>query len=111
MRMSAITSFCVAVVASSAGLAQTMVPASSITMVRTGWNTDSFGIVTPEAIANPAACATPDGYVSEAAAPGYRTYYAAALMAYALRQPVVITVHNSECAGSRPKIIGINLQQ
>jgi hypothetical protein len=92
----------------SPALAQSM-QAGTVTMIRTGWNSDSFAVVTAEPIANPARCPTPDGYISEKTLPGYSTYYAAALTAYLARRRVVITVHNTECFGSRPKLIGINL--
>jgi hypothetical protein len=82
----------------------------SIQLIRTGWNSDSFAIVTQEPIQNPAGCPTPDGYISEKSLPGYNTYYAAALTAYAAKMPVVaITIHNTECFAGRPKLIGINL--
>jgi len=82
----------------------------SITLIRTGWNSDSFAIVTQEPIKNPANCPTPDGYISEKSLPGYNTYYAAALTAYATRaQPVQITIHDTECFAGRPKLIGINM--
>jgi hypothetical protein len=89
-------------------LSQTM-SAGTITMIRTGWNDDVFAIVTAEPIQNPAHCSTPDGYLSMRTLPGYSTYYAAALTAYTLKNPVVITTHNSECADNRPKLIGINM--
>ncbi|WEK48669.1 MAG: hypothetical protein P0Y66_12655 [Candidatus Kaistia colombiensis] len=98
------TLFAIAATAS----AQTM-KAGSVTMVRTGWNADSFAIVTAEPIANPAGCATADGYISDKSLPGYATYYAAALAAVTTRKRVVITVHNSECFGGRPKLIGVNV--
>ena len=81
----------------------------TITMIRTGWNADFFAIVTAEPIQNPAQCPTPDGYLSTSSHPGYSTYYAAALTAYSLSQPIVITTHNSQCAAGRPLLIGINL--
>ena len=81
----------------------------SVTMVRTGWNADSFAVVTAEPIINPAGCPEPDGYISDKSLPGYATYYAAALTAIAARRRVVIAVHNSECFGTRPKILGINI--
>ena len=90
--------------------AQTM-RTGTVTMVRTGWNSDSFAVVTAEPIANPAACPTPDGYLSLKPAPGYTTYYAAALTAYLAAKPAVFTVHDSECEGGRPKLIGINLSR
>jgi hypothetical protein len=84
----------------------------SITLVRTGWNSDSFAIVTQEPIQNPAGCPIPDGYISEKSLPGYNTYYAAVLTAYAAKVPAVgITIHNTECFGGRPKLIGIFLQK
>ena len=81
----------------------------TITMIRTGWNVDDFAIVTAESIVNPANCPTADGYLSMHTLPGYSTYYAAALTAYSLNNPVVITVHNSQCAAGRPMLIGINM--
>jgi hypothetical protein len=89
-------------------VSQTMV-GSTINMIRTGWNDDAFAIVTVEPIHNPANCPEPDGYLSLKSLPGYNTYYAAALTAYAAKQPIVVTIHNTECAGTRPKLIGINM--
>lgn len=50
---------------------QTMVP-SKIKMIRTGWDSESFAIVTNEAIQNPAGCPTPNGYVTSGEKPGYK---------------------------------------
>lgn len=83
----------------------------TVTLVRTGWNSDSFAVVTVEPIINPAKCPTADGYISDISLPGYRTYYAAALTAVTANLRVVITVHTSQCFGGRPKLIGINLQR
>jgi hypothetical protein len=94
----------------SPAVAQTPIT-GSISLIRTGWNADSFAIVTQEAIQNPANCPVPDGYISDKSLPGYSTFYAAALTVYAARQPIMITVANSECFAGRPKIIGINLPQ
>ena len=80
-----------------------------VTMVRTGWNDDSFAVVTAEPIKNPAGCPTADGYISHISFPGYSTYYAAALSAYVTQRPVIIAVHDTECFAGRPKLIGINL--
>jgi hypothetical protein len=88
--------------------AQTMVT-STISMIRTGWNEEAFAIVTSQPIQNPARCQTPDGYLSLKQFPGYDTYYAAALAAFTANAQVVIVVHNTECGGPRPKLIGINL--
>lgn len=81
----------------------------AITGIRTGWNGDYFAVVTAEFIQNPANCPTKDGYVSTSTSPGYSTYYAAALTAYSLGQPVDIVISNTSCALGRPMLIGINL--
>ena len=83
--------------------------AATIAQVRTGWNIDSFAVVTAEPIINPASCRSPDGYLSEKSLPGYQTYYATALTALVARRYVFITVHNSGCVIDRPKLIGINV--
>lgn len=90
--------------------AQTMMT-GTVSMIRTGWNADSFAIVTVETMPNPAGCSRADGYISSKPAPGYDTYLSAALTAYSVRRRVVLTVHNSECAGGWPKLIGVNLTQ
>lgn len=69
-------------VCASPAIAQTAI-FGSISLIRTGWNADSFAIVTREPIRNPANCPTPDGYISNKSFPGYSTFYAAALTAYA----------------------------
>jgi hypothetical protein len=65
----------------------------------------SFGIQTTGPIANPAHCP----------ATGYRSqnelYYAAALTAYTMATAITVTVHQSECEGDRPKIVGIVLKR
>lgn len=91
-------------------LAQTHVT-GSITLVRTGWQDDSFAVALNVPTRNPAFCSAPDGYISQLSLPGYRTYYAAALTAFAARQPVTVVVHDSECFAGRPKIVGINMAQ
>lgn len=106
MRYTLLPIFCLAFSASLQ--AQTMVTAP-ITMVRTGWNDESFAVVLSGPIANPANCGTKDGYITNGSLPGYKTYYAAVLTAYATQQPVMVVVHNTECFGGRPKLIGVNL--
>lgn len=83
----------------------------SITMLRTGWNADSFAVALTAPIVNPANCPTPDGYLSISSQPGYNTYYAAALTAYSLNLRVMVVIDNTpgQCLFSRPKLIGINL--
>ena len=50
-------------------------------------------------------------YITHKSLPGYSTYYAAALTAYATHRRVMLVAHNSECFGGWPKLIGINLIQ
>jgi hypothetical protein len=66
-------------------------------MIRTGWNADSFAIVTNEAIKNPAICPPPDGYITDSAQPGYKTYYAAALLAFEGRIPIPLLAPTYGC--------------
>jgi hypothetical protein len=89
--------------------AQQMV-SGTITSLRTGWNSDSFGIVIDAPQINPHGCNDPTlGYVSTIDKPGYHTYYAAALTAYVARKQITIAVDNNDCVGPFPKIIGVNM--
>jgi hypothetical protein len=82
----------------------------TLTQVRTGWNDDSFGIMLNVPQINPAHCTENTlGYISTINNAGFHTYYSAALTAYVARKPVTITVHNTECIGGFPKIIGVNM--
>jgi hypothetical protein len=99
------------VAAVSSAHAQQMIP-GTITSIRTGWNADSFGIVITAPQQNPAGCqngAVGVGYVTAGNYPGYNTYYAIALAAYFANKAVTVVVHNSECVGPFPKLIGINV--
>lgn len=82
---------------------------TQITMIRAGWNADSFGIVTVAPTANPHGCPNPDGYVTDSSQPGYHTYYAATLLAFAERATVIVVVSDTECVGPFPKLIGIDI--
>ena len=89
--------------------AQQMV-SGTITSLRTGWDSDSFGIVIDAPQINPAQCANNTlGYISTIDQPGYHTYYAAALTAYVARKQITIAAHNTQCIGPFVKIIGINM--
>lgn len=91
-------------------MAQTATTPATITLLRTGWNADSFAVVTSAPRVGPLTCNSQPGYVSTKPAPGYDTLYRAALLAFEKNARVTVTVHNSECApGGWPKIIGINL--
>jgi hypothetical protein len=98
----------------SGGVAQAQTTMTgTILGVRTGWNNDSFAVVTVEPMPNPAGCRRSDGYVTDKSLPGYSTYLAAALTAYSVRRRVMLVAHDTECYGDGgwPKLIGINLTQ
>jgi hypothetical protein len=97
--------------AGSAGAqAATMSAPGKITLLRTGWNSDSFAIFTNAPFVNPAHCSTPDGYISTKPAAGYNTYYDAAKLGFEMQVKAVVIVDDTTCVSDRPKIIGINLQ-
>src|SRR5690242_5076888 len=75
----------------------------TISMIRTGWNDDSYAVVTAEPMPNPAGCQRADGYITNKSLPGYSTYYAAALTAYATHRRVMLIAHDGECYGPWPK--------
>jgi hypothetical protein len=110
----------------SPAVSQTTVtaPPSLITMIRTGWDLESFAIVTEGPILNPQNCPTPDGYLTDSSQPGYNTYYAAALAAYVSKTRVSVVIPHMltlpteaavvqpffrPCDQGRPRIIGIDL--
>lgn len=114
MTLRPVTLILTAIAMSAAGAAPAQTPRStpstSVTMVRTGWGTDSFAVVTSEPrLVNTAGCRIPDGYISDRSQPGYQTYYSAALTAITSHLRVVVTVHNSLCINDRPVLIGINI--
>jgi hypothetical protein len=125
------------IVVACPAVAQWTSPPGLITMIRTGWETESFAIVTQQPINNPAKCRTADGYLTDSSKPGYNTFYAAALAAYVSKIPVTVTIAAppvlepkstepvpspgpivtncpegaacSWCDQGRPRLIGINL--
>jgi hypothetical protein len=82
---------------------------ATIKEIRTGWNSDQFGIVTNEPIQNPGRCPTPDGYVTNSSEPGFHTYYVAAITAFVARAKIVVVIAEQGCVASRPKLIGVNV--
>jgi uncharacterized protein len=84
---------------------------TQITEVFTGWNADQFGIFTADPVVNPAKCKRPTGYMTADSQPGYRTFYAAVLAAFAQRATVIVVVDETEghCVEDHPKLIGINI--
>jgi hypothetical protein len=95
--------------ATGPGMAQTVTGPLNVTTIRTGWNADSFAIVTLQPIANPAHCALPDGYIALKPQPGYGTYYEAALVALQSNLRIQMSVDNAACIAGRPKMIGVNV--
>jgi hypothetical protein len=89
--------------------AQTMTGPVNVNQIRTGWNADSFAVVTVQAITNPAKCPIADGYISTKPAKGYGTFFDAAKLAFQLNARVQVAIDNSACVSGRPKIIGINV--
>jgi hypothetical protein len=92
-------------------LAQSTVGPVPITRIRTGWATDMFALETGAAISNPAGCPSPNGYFSLGTEPGYKTFYAAALMAFSTGKNVTIMVSSTDCTSGAPRIIGIYLEK
>ncbi len=97
------------ILAAAPAMAQTMTGPVNVTMIRTGWDSDSFAVVTLQPHANPGGCPIPDGYIALKPQRGYDTYYRAALLAFDKNARVQVTVANSGCIAGRPKMIGINL--
>jgi hypothetical protein len=82
---------------------------TQIRMIFTGWNAEQFGILTVAPAINPAKCPLSDGYATDISQPGYYTYYAAALLAFAERATVIVVVAEEGCIADRPKLIGLNV--
>ena len=83
---------------------------TQITMIFTGHNKDQFGIHTVAPTVNPANCPLMDsGYATDSSQPGFHTFYAAALLAFAERAGVEVVVDDEGCVADRPRLIGINI--
>lgn len=93
-----------------AARAQTTTPEpNTILRLGTGWGSDVFSIQVNRPIVNPANCPVADGYMSEAPHNGYKTHYAAVLMAFATGRQLNVTVSNTVCVHGRPTIIGLQV--
>src|SRR5262245_57530734 len=84
-------------------------PAVAGTVSRLFVDEASFGVLTDSPIVNPAHCPTPDSYRSQSFL--IELYYATALTAFTMTAPITITIHKSECADGRPKIVRIFLDR
>ena len=83
---------------------------TQITMVFTGHQKDQFGIHTVAPTINPAHCPLHDsGYATDSDQPGFHTFYAAALLAFAERADVEVVVDDEGCVADRPRLIGLNI--
>ena len=100
--------FAIAMV-SGAASAQTQVGPINIAQITTGWVADQFGIVVNAPAANPANCSNTDSYVVDSTTPGYKMYYAAALLAMATDKSIKVIVSNTACTVTRPTIIGVTI--
>jgi hypothetical protein len=96
---------------STNSLAATAAGPLPITTIRTGWNADSFAIMTNQPILNPANCTYPDAYMTGYTEPGYKTYLSVTLTAFAMNKPVTVIVSDTECTGGRPKIWGVYISK
>jgi hypothetical protein len=81
----------------------------SLTLIRTGWNADQFGVVLNVPQQNPARCPNLPGYITNVNQPGFKTYYQAALAAYAVKGIVTVAIDDRNCVEGWPRIIGIDL--
>ena len=84
---------------------------TQITMIFTGHEKDQFGIQTVAPIVNPFKCPQEGGYMTDSNQPGYHTFYAAALLAFAERADVVVVVDDEGCIAEHPKLIGLNIKR
>ena len=82
---------------------------NTILRLGTGWGIDAFHIQVNRPIVNPANCQSADGYMSESPHNGFKTHYAAALMAFAMGRQLTVTVSNTACVHGRPSIIGLQV--
>jgi hypothetical protein len=92
--------------------ADPLVVKTQITEVFTGWDAEQFGIITADPRVDPANCnpkADNHGYMSDIHQPGYHTFLAAALAAFAQRATVQVIVKETGCIVGHPILIGLNI--
>ena len=78
-----------------------------LSMIGTGWDSDTVSLFFTAPIPNPAGCPIPDGVILTASMPGYKTHYASVLTAYALGKPIRLVIADNVCVYSRPKLWGM----
>ncbi|KQZ32557.1 hypothetical protein [Duganella sp. Root1480D1] len=91
--------------------AQTHTGPVPVVRIRTGWSADLFTVDTGQAHINPANCPSADGYYASSADPGYKTFYAAALLAFSMGKSVSLYISNFQCTEQRPRIIGLIIEK
>ena len=92
--------------------AQTITNTFQISGIVTGWGSDRFDIQPSTGVTtNPAHCPNTDLYISDISQPGYKTYYAAALLAFAMNKTVSLVIDNVNCNVGRPQIISVWMGQ
>ena len=107
-----ILSLLIALLALNSAHAQTATNTFQITGILTGWASDRFDLIPSGGVnTNPAHCPNTDLYVSDISQPGYKTHYAAALLAFAMKKTVSLTIDNMNCNVGRPQIISIWINQ
>lgn len=100
---------CAAGSIASVASAQTSTSTFSIVSISTGWGADIFAIQASIAVINPANCPLTDLYISGGSNAGYKTHYAAALMAFASNRQISLVLDNNNCEQSRPRIISVRV--
>lgn len=95
------------------GQYQTTLTPNLIQTLESGWGADTFFLTVDQPIVNPASCPFPTGYALELAGGGYKTNYAAALLAFSMGRRVLVSVRSSagSCANGHPVIYGIKILQ
>lgn len=91
--------------------AQTYTGPIQVVKIRTGWSADLFALDIGQSVLNPANCPNADGYYASSADPGYKTFYAAALLAFSMGKTVSMYISNSQCTELRPRIIGLIVEK
>jgi hypothetical protein len=87
---------------------------TQITEIFTGWDAEQFGIFTVELRVDPGECdlgLKTHGYMTDSDQPGYRTFLAVALAAFAQRSTVqvIVSTKKHDCVAGHPKLIGLNI--
>lgn len=94
-------------VPTTASAAVNVTTTGRITLLTSGWASNSMRVQTDGAFSNPEACPVTDGYVTDPSDPGTALYHSILLGAFLAGKPVSLFI--SGCFASRPKIIGVTV--